>query len=220
MFGNLSHVAHLGRIIQGMDGNRNLLPWILSGLSIATAAIAITAGSIKTTGFIERTSASAPATQPVPLPSTAQMVAPVSSTPSPSTAYAEPSPAAPAPAAETTMPPEEVAAAQEAPGNQIWACTTNGIKTFSNNPCGEKSALLDVGPVNTMEATRVPPSAHQYMPDPHYAPDYPPQETPEQSDEVYSTYGVGVGLVPHYVRKRPKPVYPSQHHRGPQPRNY
>ncbi len=197
-----------------MDGNRNLLPWILSGLSIATAAIAITAG-------YERTRSIAPQAQA--LQSTAQSTAPVLSTPSPMTADSEPSPTAPAPAAEVTLPPEEVAAAQE-PGNQIWACTTNGIKTYSNNPCGEKSSLLDVGPVNTMEATRVPPSAHQYMPDPHYAPDYASQEAQEQPEEAYPVYGVGptygVGLVPNYVRKRPVHVYPTQHHRGPQPRNY
>jgi len=189
-----------------MDGNRNLLPWILSGLSIATAAIAITAGSLKTTGV--------PETQSVPLAPTTPALA----TPPLFTGHAEPAPTAPSPAAEATVPPEDVAAAQEAPNNQIWACTTNGVKTYSNNPCGEKSALLDIGPVNTMEATRVPPSAHQYMPDPHYAPDYPPQEAPEQSEEAYSSYGVGV--VPHYVRKRPIHVYPTQHHRGLQPRNY
>lgn len=197
-----------------MDGNRNLLPWILSGLSIATAAIAISAR-------FERTSSVAPETQA--LQSTAQSTAPVLSTPSPITANSEPSPAAPSPAAEATMPPAEVAAAQE-PGNQIWACTTNGIKTYSNNPCGEKSALLEVGPVNTMEATRVPPSAHQYMPEPHYAPDSASQEAQEQPEEAYPAYEVGptygVGLVPYYVRKKPVHVYPTQHHRGPQPRNY
>ncbi len=121
------------------------------------------------------------------------------------------------------MPPEEVAAAQE-PSNQIWACTTNGIKTYSNNPCGEKSSLLDVRPVNTMEATRIPPVAHQYMPEPHYAPDYASQEAQEQPEDAYPAYGVGptygVGLVPYYARKRPVHVYPTQHHRGPQPRNY
>jgi hypothetical protein len=196
-----------------MDGNRNLLPWILSGLSIATAAIAITVGSIKTSGIIERTGSTALETQAAPLASTAQ----VQSTPA--IATAEPAPA-PAGAIEAQLPPQEIAAAQEAPSNQIWACTTNGVKTYSNNPCGEKSALLDVGPVNTMEATRVPPSAHQYTPEQHYAPDYASQDAPEQPEEVYSSYGVGVGVVPHYVRKRPIHVYPMQHHRGPQPRNY
>ena len=192
-----------------MDRNRNLLPWILSGLSIATAAIAITAG-------IERSTSIAPKSQSVPLPS----AAPALSTPPLLTSSAEPAPAVPSPSAEATMPPQEVAAEQEAPNNQIWACTTNGVKTYSNNPCGEKSSLLDVGPVNTMEAPRVPPSARQYMPDPHYAPDYEAQEAPEQTEETYSSYGVGVALVPHYVRKRPVHVYPTQHHRGPQPRTY
>jgi hypothetical protein len=203
-----------------MDGKRNLLPWVLSGLSIAAAAIAIAAVSIKTTGLIERTGTIAAATQAVPLQATAQSSAPILSTTSPSTAYAEPSPAAPAPATQAIMPQDEVAAAQEAPGNQIWACTTNGIKTYSNNPCGEKSSLLDVGPVNTMEATRVPPAVHQYMPEQLYVPESEAQEAPQQPEETYSTYGVGVGLVPHYVRKRPIHIYPTQHHRGPQPRNY
>jgi hypothetical protein len=198
-----------------MDGNRNLLAWVLGGLSIATAAIAITAG-------FERANSIAPETQALPLQSTAQSTAPVLSTPSPIAAYAGPSPTAPSPAAEAAPPPEEVAAAPE-PSNQIWACTTNGIKTYSNNPCGEKSSLLDVGPVNTMEATRVPHAAHRSMPDPQYAPDYASQEAQEQPEEAYPAYAVGptygVGLVP-YVRKRPVHVYPTQHHRGPQPRNY
>ena len=110
------------------------------------------------------------------------------------------------------------AAAQAAPSSQIWECTTNGIKTFSNNPCGEKSSLLDVGPINTMNPTRVLPAARTYPPDSHFAPNYTAEETPEQSEDAYPSYGAA--LVPYYVRKRPIHIYPSQHNRGPQPRNY
>jgi hypothetical protein len=111
----------------------------------------------------------------------------------------------------------DVAAVQKDPSGQIWACTTNGIKTFSNNPCGEKSTLLDVGPTNTMEATRVLPPARMYPPESHFEPAYATEEGSEPPEDTYSSYG-GVALVPYYPRKRPTHRYPSQH-RGPQARN-
>lgn len=194
----------------GMERNRDLLPWILGGMLIATAAIAITMGTMKAPASV----APAPlnASVPVLLPPAppALPTAPV---------VAEITPVAgQTPAPEPAISQPEAAAAQKDPSGQIWACTTNGIKTFSNNPCGEKSTLLDVGPTNTMEATRVLPAARIYPPESHFEPAYTTEEAPEQPEDTYSSYGGGVALIPYYPRKRPTHRYPSQH-RGPQPRS-
>jgi hypothetical protein len=190
-------------------------------------AIAIAVGSIKTAG----PTAASVQTVPVPALSAAP---PVPSEPAPAAPQAAALTPEPAPAPAVSDLP--AAAAQGTPGGQIWTCTTNGIKTFSNNPCGEKSSLLDVGPINTMNPTHVLPPARTYPPDSHFAPanttEYTTEDTPEQPEDAYPSYGVA--LVPYYVRKRPIHNYPSQHdrappqhdrapqqhNRGPQPRNY
>src|SRR6202035_4181246 len=63
-------------------------------------------------------------------------------------AAAEPAEPAVAPAsvvdAATAPPPAaqvQPAADPAVQDGQIWECVTNGVKTFSNNPCGEKSTL-------------------------------------------------------------------------------
>jgi hypothetical protein len=107
---------------------------------------------------------------------------------------------------------------------------TKGVKTFSNNPCGEKSTLLDVGPINTM-----PPSAthyaRAYRPDPRYAAGYPDQSAPADADDYsdqnaadtdgnsYSTV-LGVGLVQrrraeNIHRPHPVPAPPAHHNSAP-----
>jgi hypothetical protein len=102
---------------------------------------------------------------------------------------------------------------------QIWECTTNGLKTFSNNPCGDKSSLREVGPINTMNATPVIHYARNYGADPRYAP--APQYADENAytgDDGYSEPGAsessgnsytiiqGFGFAP---RRRPE----HPHHR-------
>src|SRR5277367_1250690 len=165
-----------------MERNRDLLPWILGGLSIATVAVAIAVGSSTTSNSVAPTVHAAP-------PSSAATALPLA----PAVAPAAPVVADIAPAPESAPAPvhAEVAAAQEAPSGQIWTCTTHGVKTFSNNPCGEKSSLLDVGPINTMNATRVLPS-RAYPPDMHFAPTYPTEDTPEQPDDANPSYGVAL----------------------------
>lgn len=107
---------------------------------------------------------------------------------------------------------------------------TKGVKTFSNNPCGEKSTLLDVGPINTM-----PPApthyARAYRSDPRYAAGYPDQGAPADDDDYsdqnaadtdgnsYSTV-VGVGLISrrraeNIHRPHPAPSPPAHHNSAP-----
>ncbi|GEM_PF-2024365 len=168
------------------------LAWILSGLTLATAAAAMTmviarrqvpawlpssAGAAQ----IAAEPASLPLNAaPVALPATASLAPP-----SPDTAQAS------ATEGPTFQPPDQTqVAATEPPADsgQIWECTTNGIKTFSGNPCGEKSTLLEVRAINTMNPA---PDAHyaRAYADPHYAdPHYadPRYADPRYADPRYA----------------------------------
>jgi hypothetical protein len=104
---------------------------------------------------------------------------------------------------------------------------TNGVKTFSNNPCGEKSTLLEVRAINTMNPTPVVRNARAYAPEPRYSPGYADQSNYSDQD-VYSEQGPaetgvnsyaivqGIAFLP---RKRPeRPHRPPLHHDpGPNP---
>src|ERR1700676_969079 len=100
-----------------MDKGRDLLPWIIGGLSMATLAIAITVGWVK--GI-------APNNSPVPSQTAAHILpdAEVTIAPAP----------APAPAPTLTLAQSRPVAPPIAPNvvanRQIWECTINGLKTF------------------------------------------------------------------------------------------
>jgi hypothetical protein len=117
----------------------------------------------------------------------------------------------------------QAAAQPDAQGGQIWVCTTKGVKTFSNNPCGEKSTLLDVGPINTMNATPVNRYPRGYEQQPRYAPAYNDQatEAEDYSDQYGSDAGApytivqGVAFVPR--RHLEHPHRPAYHQHNPMP---
>lgn len=196
-----------------MNKERDLLPWIAGGLVAATAAVAFTVISNKTA-----TPASVVASQP----------------PSPAvSAHLDAPPAAPTaaalvsePAAAQRQPPAVLQAAvePEAQRQQIWECTTNGVKTFSNNPCGEKSKLLDIAPINTMSATPAIRYARGYAPEPRYATAYTDQAPADAeedsqaygSDEPAISYAIvrGFGFVP---RRRPEHHHRPPNHHNPVP---
>jgi len=201
-----------------MDQNRDLLPWILCGLAIATAVVAIGVNSIK-----------APLTMTHTVPVLSAPTATLAATVLPATPPAPATPVAPQsapPVAEHIEGTTEQAAEGTASGSQIWACTINGTKTFSSNPCGDKSSLVEVGPINTMESTRVYPPLRGYAAQPVYQPNYPSEEPPEQASEGYPSYGDGyasygvVAAAPHYVRRRPWHAHPSPHNRAAHPQKY
>lgn len=136
----------------------------------------------------------------------------------------------PAPTVPATpaLPPASAAipnAPTPAPSNQIWECTTNGLRTFSSNPCGTKSTVRQLSPINVMEPAPV------YRPAPSYAPamtpppaparyNYPDQDSADEpaTDNGYSGYP-GVIVVPrarhvrpnNNVRPHPQP-HPQPHH--------
>lgn len=201
---------------------RDLLPWVLGGLSAATIAAAFAAVSS------HRTEAMKPAATPVvaaqipaspaaaPAPPTIQAASPATA----ATPATEPGPQTASPA--TLMQAEAQPAVSE---GQIWACTTHGVKTFSNNPCGENSKLLDVGPINTMRAT---PAIHYVRP---YgsasggAPGYADQGVADDGDDYADQYPAEAGANSYTIvqgvrfvrRKRPDHFHrPPAHHSAAQ----
>jgi hypothetical protein len=46
---------------------------------------------------------------------------------------------------------------------QIWECTINGQKTFSDYRCGDKASLREIGPINIMDPTPVLPHSRSYV---------------------------------------------------------
>jgi hypothetical protein len=159
-----------------MDKDRDLLPWILGGLSMATVALAVALGNSSKI-------ASSPASLPSPLstqalPAVLLAAAPAATAPlvAPAT-VAAPAPAA-APLLEQASPIRPLSPPIQSSG-QIWQCTINGQKVFSNNPCGDRSSLLDVGPINTMDRAPIYRTARSYQPPPGYAPEYVPEYAPD-----------------------------------------
>jgi hypothetical protein len=206
-----------------MNKERDLLPWILGGLSAAAIAVAFAAVSTHRDVPIPPPQVNAtqqPPTLPTALP------APMSG----QTA----SPAAGPDAAQVPASQQaQTAVEPEVAGGQIWECTTKGVKTFSNNPCGEKSTLLDVGPINTMNPTPALHYVGAYGPQPRYAPGYADQSAGGDADNYSdqnaadaggNSYTIvqGVRFVPHRRPEHfhaPPPPHNAGHNPGPVRRN-
>jgi hypothetical protein len=199
-----------------MNKERGLLPWIFGGLSAAAIAVAFAAVSTHRTSpsLPSQVIAAQPPASPPALP--APMIAPAAS-PAAALPATEPDPT---PGSTPPLPQVQNAVAPEMPGGQIWECVTNGVKTFSNNPCGEKSTQLDVGPINTMSAAAAIHYVRAYGPDPRYSTGYANQNAPADADEYPDEVGTesggnsytivqGPGFVP---RRRPE-----HHNRMPPP---
>jgi hypothetical protein len=194
-----------------MSRERDLLPWILGALSLATLATAITLGMNHRTAArnlsapLQAIAASLPAapvhtvTEPAPQPASLD-------TPVAATHADDPSP----PLANRTSPQN----------GQIWECMTNGQKTFSNNPCGAKSTVLDIGPVNTMEATPAFHAGRSYAPPPSgYAPEYSsaPDDTYADGQGSAQSSGATYFGVPYAIRIKPQHRRPDYRHENRPP---
>jgi len=199
-----------------MKKERNLLPWILGGLSAATIAVAFAA--------VSTTHRNAPALAPTPMVAAQPAVQPpVAALPAPSTAQA-PTPATEPDTAPTPAPPQAQGPAETAVrAGQIWECTTQGVKTFSNNPCGEKSRLLEVNPINTMSATPAIHYARAYGSEPRYAPAYADQGAPSDDEQYSEDYGAEAGGNSYTIvqgagflaRRRPEHMHRPHPHQSP-----
>jgi hypothetical protein len=147
-----------------MHRDRDLLPWILSGLLIGCLVIAIGAGSIDNITFKTLRVRNLTAEPTPSMPATSFADAPSAAPPVAEPAVlSEPSQFADAPV--TTAPSTET-------NGHIWECTSKGVRTFADSPCGDKSSLRELGPINTMAATPSVRYAPVNAPDPRYMPTY------------------------------------------------
>jgi hypothetical protein len=188
-----------------MDKDRDLLPWILGGLSMATVALAMTVASTNRTTAPSLRASSQPTAHLKPQ-------APVDNSPAPTPP--------PVPATVPTLaatPPPAQSPSQPSAANQIWECTINGQKTFAGKPCGSKSTLREVGPINTMEAAPLLPPSRSYQTQSGYPPDYyypSPQDYPGPQDSADNSYPIVV-VRPFVERRRPDHTHrPHGHERG------
>jgi hypothetical protein len=114
---------------------------------------------------------------------------------------------------ETAAPAAPASAA--APGTQIWQCTTNGVRTFSNNPCGTKSTLRELNPINVMEPAPAYRVTHTYTPAPSANYSYPAEDSSDANtaDNAYNGYP-GYIVVPraHRLRANAAHNHPRPHH--------
>jgi hypothetical protein len=208
-----------------MTEDRDLLPWILGALSMAAVAMAIAVGL---TGRTAPAHASIQTTSSAPTLATAELnpkmqnsAAPAGSTSAPITSAPSASASAASSSAAQAFPEpasaQGIGAAQAQPvptpnsaGNQIWECTTNGVKTFSNNRCGNAAVLREVGPINIMDPSPAS-NVHWYGGDSNGAPDYDYPSPPQPADNSYPAV---VGI-PYLERRRPeRPQQQTHHDRG------
>jgi len=206
-----------------MDEDRDLLPWIMGGLSMATVAIAITVASSNGT---RPNKSHAPAqTTPHILPEARALLLPEAQA-LPRTVVTLPEagpPTAPTPAPTLAAAQIQTAAPPIEPNSQIWECTINGQKTFSDTRCGDKSSLREIGPTNRMDPTPMLPLARSYAPESSYQPEYsyPGEQVdsnPGEQQFAANSYPVFIGI-PFHEHRRPDHAHrPHGHYRGPQPR--
>jgi hypothetical protein len=142
-------------------------------------------------------------------------------TPAPPAAPAAPPASMPAGPASAVAPPANTPTA--APSNQIWECTTNGVRTFSSNPCGTKSTVRQLNPINVMEPAPVYRAATNYAPTMVSPPapvrySYPDQDNADEpsTDNAYGG-DPGVIVVPRARHVRPNNVRPHPPHPHPHP---
>jgi hypothetical protein len=204
-----------------MNNQRDLLPWILGGLSVATVAVVITVASAGKTAPSQRPAGAATA-QVTPAPDSLSLPVPATEAATPAVDVVPAVAAVPA-VAETAPPPAAQPQATAEPAlqtGQIWECMTNGVKTFSNNPCGEKSTLLEVRAINTMNPTPVVRYARANGPEPRYSPEDADQNNYSDQD-VYGEQGPAETGVNSYAivqglaflpRKRPEHPHRPFHH--------
>jgi hypothetical protein len=139
---------------------------------MATVAIAISVGWAK--GI-------APNNSPAPSQTAAHLLPDAESTTASAPA---PAPAPTLTVAQIRQVPPPIAPNSE-PNRQIWECTINGLKTFSDNPCGEKSTLREIGPINRMDPTPILPPSRSYVRESSAQPNYSYPSEPQSADNSY-----------------------------------
>jgi hypothetical protein len=178
-----------------MDKDRDLLPWILGGLLIATVAVAI---AVHSTNRIAPAHSQA-VSQAIHGASAATGLTPASAP------AAAPRPDAPAPPAASSSQVQAVNLPPPMQAGQIWECRINGQRAFSSSPCGPESAVRQVGPINRMDSTPVLQQTRSYEAESSYRAPYPYPSEPEDANPTEladNAYPVFVGI-PFQEHRRP-----------------
>jgi hypothetical protein len=213
-----------------MNKETDLLPWILGALAVSAVAVAVTLGSgnkapapdLLRGGAASLSSASSASSPPAAATlSAAAPAVPLAAAPLADLSLAT------QPAALSSAAPPMVSAGSPATGAQIWECMSNGLKTFSNNPCGDKSSLVQVRPINTMSSTPLVRSARAYPAEPVYTQSYAEQNSyPDQDDgaeqssvNTDNSYAVVQGFAYLPRKRREHPHRPPHQNSGPPRRN-
>jgi hypothetical protein len=196
-----------------MEQDKDLLPWILGALSTVAAAIAITVGSTHrtVTANVQTLIANVQTLSP-----RATEALPAVPLPSPTLIPTEPAMNLPAERGQTAAAPTE-------PNGHVWECTIDGQKTFSDSPCGDRSSVREIGPINGMDSTPILPHARSYAAEPNYRPDYPypgeqEESNPSQQGFAGNSYPVLIGIP---LREHGRPDHrrrPQGHSDRPPPR--
>jgi hypothetical protein len=178
-------------MIAPTDEERDLLPWILGGLCISVGVIAIGVASIGRNAAAVApapvmAAAPAPAAALSPLPATAAGIASLSG---------------------AALAPPTSAPSRLLPSGQVWECTVNGQKAFSDKPCGEKPIIRQLNPTNTMDPAPALPAALSRP----WEPPYPPidDDTSGQEPEAASNFSRGAVVI---VEKGRREHGPRPHH--------
>jgi len=172
-----------------MEKDSDLLPWILGGLMIAIAALAVAVSSTNR-AVLAPTNAQAPVQASPQTPAVIAATATPVPTPSPNVQITTSASSA---SSASTAQSQRMSAPTE-PTSQIWECTIEGQKTFSDRPCGTRSSLREISPINAMEPAPVYGDVRSY--EANYPPDYPYPS--EQGSDDYS-YPGSAGILVHGV---------------------
>lgn len=120
---------------------------------------------------------------------------------------------------ETAVPAPALSATAGGPSNQIWECTTNGLRTFSNNPCGTKSTVRQLNPINVMEPPPVYHVTHTYVPPAPPAPARNNYAAPasDNPDDTNTDNAYNGGYPTYVVVTRAHHLRPNNAHNHPHP---
>jgi hypothetical protein len=182
-----------------MAEESDLLPWVVGGVLIVSAALAT---GLAWTGA--SVSKSEPRAEP-PAPIARQAATPISTQTSPvAAAPTAPAPASTEPSPEASAVAPATAARPLLPVGQVFECFANGQRIFSDAPCGAHSSIRQLAELNVMDSSPVAPLERHY-----HAPPYPQSPTDQNAPYYAPDYGANYG--PDYG-----PDYANDLYSGPQ----
>jgi hypothetical protein len=174
---------------------RDYFPWLVAGLSLLTTAIAIGIAAF----------------DPQTHPQTQSTAAVIGLTAALDTDTA---PAVPHQVMTQAPPPDSAPAAQLAAPSvtRVWECTVNGLRTFSDAPCGAAAVAREIAEPNRMEAVPVMPAS---LPHGGLGPYYPSDMNAEASGWNSDAPGSAADLRVQYQPYARRAWDRRPHHRDP-----